>query len=35
MLTQEQVDFYHTNGYLGVENILAGEEVAETATGDR
>ena len=29
MLTQEQVDFYHTNGYLGVENILAGEEVAE------
>lgn len=29
MLTQEQIDFYHANGYLGLENILLGEEVAE------
>jgi len=29
MLTQEQIDFYHTNGYLGVENVLSAAEVAE------
>ena len=29
MLSQEQVDFYHANGYLGVDGVLSGEEVAE------
>ncbi len=29
MLTQEQINFYHTNGYLGVENVLTEEEVSE------
>ena len=29
MLTQEQIDFYHENGYLGVENVLSTEEVAD------
>jgi len=29
MLTQEQIDFYHTNGYITVKNILSPEEVAE------
>ena len=29
MLTQEQIDFYHENGYLGVENVLSAEEVAD------
>ena len=29
MLSQEQIDFYHTNGYLGVEDVLSGEEVEE------
>ena len=29
MLTQEQVDFYNTNGYLSVENVLSAAEVAE------
>ena len=29
MLTQAQVDFYHENGYLGVENVFSAEEVAE------
>ncbi len=29
MLTQAQIAFYHTNGYLGVENVLSAEEVAE------
>ena len=29
MLTQAQIDFYHTNGYLGVENVISAEEVAE------
>jgi len=29
MLTQAQVDFYHENGYLGVENVLSTDEVAE------
>ena len=29
MLTQEQVDFYHEYGYLGVENVLSEDEVAE------
>ena len=27
MLTQEQIDFYHENGYLGVENVLSADEV--------
>ena len=29
MLTQAQIDFYHTHGYLGVENVLSAREVAE------
>jgi phytanoyl-CoA hydroxylase len=29
MLTQEQIAFYHTNGYLGVENVLSAEEITE------
>ena len=29
MLTQEQIDFYNENGYLGVENVLSEEEVAD------
>ena len=29
MLTQEQIDFYHENGYLGVEGVLSSAEVAE------
>jgi ectoine hydroxylase-related dioxygenase (phytanoyl-CoA dioxygenase family) len=29
MLTQEQVDFYHENGYLGVDGVLSAAEVAE------
>ena len=29
MLTQEQIDFYNENGYLGVENVLSAEEVAD------
>ena len=29
MLSQEQIEFYHTNGYLGVEDVLSGEEVTE------
>ena len=29
MLTQEQIDFYNENGYLGVENVLSVEEVAD------
>ena len=29
MLTQEQIDFYHEYGYLGVENVLCEDEVAE------
>lgn len=29
MLTQAQIDFYHTNGYLGVEDVLSAEEVTE------
>ena len=29
MLTQEQIDFYRENGYLGVENVLSEEEVAD------
>ncbi|MEM7539651.1 MAG: phytanoyl-CoA dioxygenase family protein [Chloroflexota bacterium] len=28
-LTQEQIDFYHENGYIGVENVLSADEVAE------
>ena len=29
MLTQEQIDFYNDNGYLGVENVLSAEEIAD------
>ena len=29
MLTQQQADSYHTNGYLAVEGVLTAEEVAE------
>ena len=29
MLTQAQIDSYRTNGYLGVENVLSAQEVAE------
>lgn len=29
MLTQKQIDFYHENGYLGVENVLSAEEVTD------
>lgn len=29
MLTQEQIDFYHINGYLAVEGVLSAETVAD------
>ena len=29
MLTQQKIDFYHENGYLGVENVLSESEVSE------
>ena len=29
MLTQAQIDFYHENGYLGVEKVFSDAEVAE------
>ena len=29
MLTKEQINFYHENGYLGVEGVLSNDEVAE------
>ena len=29
MLSREQIDFYHRNGYLGVENVLTADEVAD------
>lgn len=29
MLTQEQVDFYHTNGYIVVENVISATDIAE------
>ena len=29
MLTEEQVDFYHTNGYIVVENVISAEDIAE------
>ena len=29
MLTQEQVDFYHTNGYIVVENVISTEDIAD------
>jgi len=29
MLTQEQIDFYHESGYVGVEGVLTAEEVAD------
>src|SRR5262245_18845025 len=28
-LTQNQIDFYHANGYIGVDNVLSAEEIAE------
>ena len=27
-LTQERIDFYHENGYIGVENVLSTDEIA-------
>ena len=29
MLSEQQIKFYHTNGYLGVDNVLSAAEVAE------
>ena len=29
MLTQDQIDFYHEQGYLGVENVLSSAEIDE------
>ena len=29
MLTQEQIDFYHTNGYIVVEDVISAKEIAE------
>ncbi len=29
MLTQEQVDFYHTNGYIVVENVISAKDIAD------
>ncbi|MDE0300291.1 MAG: phytanoyl-CoA dioxygenase family protein [Candidatus Poribacteria bacterium] len=29
MLTQEQVDFYYSNGYIGIEDVLTADEVAD------
>ncbi len=29
MLKQEQIDFYHRNGYIGVEDVLTADEVAD------
>ena len=29
MISQQQIDFYHENGYLGVENVLSAEEVQD------
>ncbi|MXX25609.1 MAG: phytanoyl-CoA dioxygenase family protein, partial [Caldilineaceae bacterium SB0668_bin_21] len=29
MLTRQQIDFYHENGYLGVEGVLSADEVAD------
>jgi len=29
MLTQEQINFYHTNGYVAVENVLSAETIAD------
>jgi ectoine hydroxylase-related dioxygenase (phytanoyl-CoA dioxygenase family) len=29
MLTQEQIEFYHTNGYLAVENVLSADTIAD------
>ena len=28
MLTQEQIDFYHTNGYLVIENVISTKDIA-------
>ena len=32
MLTQAQVDFYHTNGYIVVENVVSAKDIAELRT---
>ena len=29
MLTQKQVDFYHENGYIGVENVLSEQDIID------
>ena len=29
MLTQEQINFYHTNGYIVVENVISAKDIAE------
>ena len=29
MLTRQQIDFYHENGYLGVDGVLSADEVAD------
>ena len=29
MLTQEQVQYYHENGYIGIENVLTSAEIQE------
>jgi hypothetical protein len=29
MLSKDEIAFYHTNGYLAVEDVLASEEVVE------
>lgn len=29
MLTQEQIDFYHGNGYIVVENVISAQDIAE------
>lgn len=29
MLTQEQIDFYHAQGYISIENVISPEEIAE------
>ena len=29
MLSQEQTDFYHANGYVGVEGVISAREVSE------
>ena len=29
MLTQQQIDFYHENGYIGVENVLSEQDIID------